>query len=104
VTLTIDPDGSVTGSVGDARLTRARLSRKLVWIGRARPERTTHIIKAELQGALVAAEQITRRRVYIHLRRDGELLRGAWATDGRKIGGKQTMVFTATRLCLSKAS
>ncbi len=102
VTLDIHSDGTVIGVVGDAELASARLKKKTNWFGRENNKRTTHIITGKLEGPIVAAEGIARKKVFIHLRVESDGLLGSLATSGSKIGGKDRMVLTATSLGLNK--
>lgn len=103
VSLDIRSDGSVTGKIGDADLTNAQLKKKRNWFGHEDGRRTTHIIRGELKGPIVAAEGISREKVFIHLRPEDAHLSGSLATSGSKIGGKENMVLTAISLRLVKS-
>jgi hypothetical protein len=101
VKLDIKPDGSVTGSVGDARLTEGRFLNNRGWLGRKLNIETDYIIKGHLDGPIVAAEAITRARVLMPLNFDGGLIKGGVATSGTWFGGKDSMVLTAGSLKLT---
>jgi hypothetical protein len=103
VSLDIAANGNVTGRIGDAELTNAQLKRKRNWFGKDDDRRTTHIIKGDLKGPIVAAEGITRREVFIHLRFDEAHLSGSLATSGSKMGGKESMVLTTISLRLVRS-
>ncbi len=104
VSLDIHSDGSVTGRIGDAKLTNAQLKKKRNWFGREDDgRRSTHIIRGELKGPIVAAEGISRDKVFLHLRVEDAQLCGSLATSGSKIGGKESMVLTAISLRLVKS-
>lgn len=102
VSIVIAADGKVTGKVGDAVLIDGQLKKKANWFGSKSEERTTHVIKADLKGAILDAEGVSREEIFIHLRFEGSLLCGSLATSGAKVGGKESMALTATPLRLSK--
>ncbi len=102
VSLTILADGSVNGTVGDAELLDGQLERKVNWFGSNTKNRTTHLVKGRLKGAIVAKEGVFRERAFIHLRVDHTNLSGSLATSGSKMGGKESMILTAQHLILSK--
>ncbi len=102
VSLLIRPDGSVTGRVGDAELTKGRIAPKRRWFQRDDPRRATHLVRAHLLGPLVAAEGIARREVFVHVRFEGDRAAGSLATSGTKIGGKDSMSLMATPLALTR--
>jgi hypothetical protein len=101
VKLDIKPDGSVTGSVGDARLTEGRFLNNRGWLGRKLNIETDYIIKGHLHGPIIAAEAITRARALMPLNFDGGLIKGGVATSGTWFGGKDSMVLTAGSLKLT---
>jgi len=103
IAVTIAPDGSVTGTVGDAQLVDARLRagrgpvlRSLGW---ARDYR----IHGKLQGDILKDEQVQRDEVDIVFDRsgDGKLVGGA-ASSGSEIGDKGTMKLTAGNMVLTQ--
>ncbi|MGC4074201.1 MAG: hypothetical protein QM760_17160 [Nibricoccus sp.] len=102
VSIEIAADGKVTGKVGDAELIDGQLKKKTNWFGGKNDERTTHVIRAGLKGAILDAEGVSREEIFIHVRLDGSLLCGSLATSGAKVGGKESMALTATPLRLSK--
>lgn len=102
VTLEIYPNGSVTGTVGDAILTNARLVRNRGWIGRKLRIKTDYIVQGRLTGAVIAAEGIHRSGVNIPLNFNGTVFKGGVHTTGSKIGGKEHMVLSAGWLVLSR--
>ena len=92
VALTIHEDGTVDGSVGDATLVEGSI--------RSNPVGSEYIVVADLEGAIVAAEDVTRDGVKIPVDFDGERFVGGVASTGTKAGGKETMVLTASDLVL----
>ena len=72
VKVDIHADGSVTGTVGDAKLTEGRFESNRGWLGRKLHLFSDYIITGDLDGAIVAAENITRSSVKLPLNfRDG---------------------------------
>ena len=96
VKLDIHADGSVTGTVGDAKLTEGRLLRNRGWLFRKLNWATDYIITGGLDGAIVAAGGITRSRVKMPLNFSDGTFGGGVNTsgsgfegfDGRKGEGK----------------
>ena len=97
----IHPDGSVSGTVGDARLTEGRFLKNRGWLGRKLNIETDYIITGNLNGPIVAAEGITRQRVMMPCNFEDGLIKGAVDTDGSlcvfssEKTRKAKMVFTA---------
>jgi hypothetical protein len=59
ISLDIREDGSVTGKVGDATSTKGQLKSNRSWSGRELNLKTDYIITGDLNGSIVAAEEIT---------------------------------------------
>ena len=97
----IHPDGSVTGTVGDATLTEGRFLKNRGWLGRTLNLETDYIITGNLDGAIVAAEGIRRQRVMMPCNFDGGVIKGDVDTDGSlcvfssEKTRKEKMAFTA---------
>jgi hypothetical protein len=102
VRLDILADGSVTGTVGDARLTAGRISRNRGPIGRLLNIKTDYIVRGELRGPVIASEHIERDRVNLPLNWDGRTFRGGLHTSGSAFGGADRMVLTAFHLELTR--
>ncbi len=105
VSLTIAPDGTVTGKVGDATLKDGRLYPNPGKPPKGFTLRTGHVIEADLEGALVTAEKIARAEICIpvDVNRDGQLT-GAFLTSGSEYGGKDEKVFSGGLQPLTKAT
>lgn len=103
VTLDIRDDGAVTGKIGDALLTNARLKKNPGWLDRKLKVKADYVIVGDLQGAIIAAEGITRPRVKIPLNLSGETLTGGIHTCGSQFGGKEQMSLSAAGLTLNRA-
>lgn len=100
--LTIWPDGTVSGTVGDATLRKARLESNRGWLGRKLNLKTDWIIRGELSGPIVAAEKIVRTSVSIPLNHDGKRYTGGLHTSGAKFGGKSGMRLSAAGLVMTR--
>ena len=102
VDLVIARDGTVTGRVGDATLSAARLLPNRGWLGRTLNLATDWIIAGDLTGDIIAAESVHRTRVKIPLNwRDGRFT-GGINTSGSKLGGKKDMILAAGWLNLQR--
>lgn len=97
----INADGSVTGTVGDAKLTNGHFQANRGWLGRKLNLATDFIVSGSLEGALVAAEGISRARVMIPLNFSEGSFKGGVNTSGTLFGGKEKMPFSAADLTLS---
>jgi len=97
----IHPDGSVTGTVGDATLTEGRFLKNRGWLGRKLNIETDYIITGDLDGPIVAAEGITRQRAMMPCNFDDGFIKGAVDTEGSlcvfssEKTRKEKMAFTA---------
>ena len=99
IAVVIRPDGTVTGSVGDAGLRNGKLVRT-GWLGRALGNRNEWIIRGALEGPIVAEEGIVRESVSIPFRlRNGEL-HGGVHTSGWKFGGRERGILSAANMVL----
>ncbi len=92
VTITIHENGAVEGQAGDATLVGGSL--------RKNPLGAPYLVIADLDGPIVAAEEIQRAGVRMPLEFEGEKFTGGLATTGTKAGGKETMILTASDLVL----
>jgi hypothetical protein len=102
VRLVIVADGSVSGGVGDAQLTSARIARNRGAIGRFLHIKTDYIVSGELRGPVIASEHIQRDGVKMPLNWNGSEFTGALHTSGSAFGGADRMVFTAFHLRLAR--
>ena len=94
VTLTIHANGTVEGLAGDTTLIEGRLRKNLLG--------SPYIIRADLAGPIIAAEEVQRDGVSMPLDFDGEKFVGGLATTGTKAGGKESMILTASDLVLTR--
>ncbi len=98
--LVIAADGTVTGTIGDARILSGTLRRNnqvLRKLGN-RP----YLIKARLEGAIVADEGIVRDRITLFLDfKDGKF-NGGFRTSGWEFGGKKRMAMTGVDVRLKR--
>ena len=95
-------DGRVTGTVGDAKLTEGRFQQNRGWLGRKLNLATDYIITGNLDGYIVAADGITRKRVMIPLNFSSGSFNGGVNTSGSMFGGKDKMPFSAMSLTLGR--
>jgi hypothetical protein len=102
VRLVIAADASVTGDVGDAQLTNARMARNRGAIGRFLHIKTDYIVSGELRGLVIAAENVHRDRVNLPLNWNGSVFSGSLHTSGSAFGGADRMVLTAFHLHLTR--
>ena len=105
VSVTIAPDGTVTGKVGDAALKDGHLYPNPGKPPKGFMLQTSYVIEADLEGSLVAAEGIARAEICIpiELNRDGQLT-GAFLTSGSEYGGKSERVFSGGLRPLAKGA
>jgi len=101
VTVDIHADGSVIGTVGDAKLTEGRFQQNRGWLGRKLNLATDYIITGNLDGAIVAAEGIAREHVKMPLNFSGGSFKGGVNTSGSMFGGKDKMILSAMSLTLA---
>lgn len=87
VSIDIYQDGTVTGKIGDATLTAGQFKQNRGWLGRKLNLATDYIITGSLNGAIVAAEHITRSSVKIPLDFCGNTFAGGVNTSGSGIEG-----------------
>ncbi len=95
VALTVAPDGTVTGTIGDAVLRHGRLKANRGPIGRMLNLKTDYIITGDLDGPVIKAEDIVRSGVTLPFNLTEGRLDGAVHTSGWKFGGKEKMMLTA---------
>lgn len=95
VVLEIRPDGTVTGTVGDAVLRNGRFQANRGAIGRRLNLATDWIVTGGLDGPLVRSEGIVRRSVTMPVDLREGRLDGAVHSSGWLFGGKKLMMFTA---------
>ena len=87
VKVDIHADGSVTGTVGDAKLSEGHFESNRGWLLRKLNWATDYIITGGLDGAIVAAEGITRSRVKMPLNFIGGTFAGGVNTSGSGFEG-----------------
>lgn len=102
VALDIRPDSSVTGKIGDATITNGHFTQNRGRLGRALNWATDYIIQGKLDGAVIAAEGITRESVSIPLNFISDAFVGGVHTSGSKFGGKEKMILSARSLTLRR--
>jgi hypothetical protein len=108
VMVDIHADGSVTGTVGDARLTQGRFAANRGWLLRKLNWSCDYMITGGLDGDLVAAEAIKRERVMIALNYSDGIFNGGVDTEGSlcvfssEQTRKEKMALTARPLKLNR--
>lgn len=107
VSVDIHADGSVTGKVGDAKLTGGRFQPNRGWLGRMLSLYSDYIITGNLDGDIVSAEGITRASIKIPLDFNGGVFKGGVHTSGSKLvekdQWKEKMIFSAASLTLTRS-
>lgn len=98
--LKVLPDGSVTGKVGDATLSKGQLKKNRGRLGRWLKVKTDYIIVGDLKGPIVSAESIQRSGVKIPFNLKGGTMVGGVHTTGSKFGGKKSMKLSAASMAL----
>ena len=96
VNLHISPDGAVTGRVGDAALVRGRIAANRDALGRTLNLATDYVIVADLNGPLIAAEQVKRDDISMPFDLVNGHLRGGFGTDGQWLAGRDRVVVSAS--------
>jgi hypothetical protein len=102
VQIRIAPDGSVTGTIGDAVLRNGRLTGNRSSLERALHVKTDWIVAGELDGDVIRAEGIRRASVTVPLDWVDGHFEGGVNTSGTHFGGKDTMWLAAGHLRLER--
>jgi hypothetical protein len=102
VKLDIHADGSVTGTVGDAKLMDGLFQRNRGWLGRHLNLATDYVIRGGLDGPIVAAEGITRSGVAIPLNFTDGIFAGGVNTSDPILGEGKGFVAGNLKLVRSK--
>ena len=103
VRLAIYPDGSITGTVGDATLIDARMRPNRTLLQRMTHLGTDYVIEATLAGDILRAENVQRASVSIPVDWKDGVFTGSIITSGTYDGDKDTMKLTASDLVLRRA-
>ncbi len=100
VTLTIRPDGKVSGTIGDATIREGEIKPNS-WFLRllGNPD---YVIYCKLEGALIAREQIRREAIKLLVDYKAGKLVGGFHSSGLKFGGKEKMMLSGSDLVLRK--
>ena len=100
--ITVERDGRVTGTIGDATLVDGRLCdprgavSKVLRVGHA------WAVEGDLSGAIVRADGVTRERVHVLLDWNGREFRGELQTNGNLDGAPAEQPLTAAKLVLRR--
>ena len=101
--LEIARDGGVTGTVGDARLVRARCERNRGDLGRELGIKTVWIVRGDLEGELIADEGLRRDAVSIPIDlREGRLEGGLHSSGSKLPGDPAERIVSAADLVLER--
>ncbi len=109
VAVDIRADGSVVGKIGEATLVDGRLQSNRGWLGRKLNLWSDYIIEGKLNSPIVAAEGITRDRVFIPLNFNDGVFAGGIITSGASClfssekTRKEKMALTAVDLKLIRS-
>jgi hypothetical protein len=104
VSLTIEPDGTVGGRIGDAELQNGRIARNRGWLGRTLGLNSDFLVTGQLAGCVIEADGICRDSVKIPLNLVDGRLTGGLHTSGTIAGGRKSMILTVTRLSLDRVT
>jgi hypothetical protein len=102
VNVTIAPDGTVAGTIGDAALRDGRLEINRTAIGRALHVKTDWIIRGTLDGAVIKSDGIRRDGVMVPVNFTGGRFEGGVNTTGSHFGGRESMWLAAQGLVLER--
>jgi hypothetical protein len=102
VEIQIHDDLTVTGRVGDATLANGRLISNRGSLARAAGLGRDYEIRADLDGLLIAAEQVRRDGVTIVFDLDASGLHGGLTSTGTKVGGKNVVQIAAGKMRLAR--
>ncbi len=109
VKVDIHTDGSVSGTVGDAKLTDGRFESNRGWLGRKLNLWSDYIIAGGLDSDFVSAEGIKRERVSLALNYKDGIFNGGLGTEGAfcvfssEQTRKEKMALTAMPLTLIRS-
>lgn len=98
----IQPDGNVTGTVGDAQLAAGRFERSPGYTWHKIDRVKHYAVRGELRGAGLAAEGIARTKIAILLRVTEGSVTAYVGTNGLKVEEKQTIQLRAPSVVLTK--
>lgn len=102
VRVTIDSAGRVAGRVGDAELFNGHVRPNRGAIARALGWKTDFIITGQLNGPVIAAEQVVREGVRIPFDLVDGRIEGGIHTTGSKSRGREGMALSARNLVLQR--
>jgi hypothetical protein len=104
VRVAIADDGSVAGTVGDAKLSNARFSPARGPVGRALRIGPEYVITGQLIGPVIRAEALTRASVRVLLDFKKDSFEGELQTSGTGDGTPADLILNATGLVLRRGS
>jgi hypothetical protein len=100
--LSIESDGGVTGTVGDATLRNGRFEPNRNALERAIHLKTDWIVRGDLDGDVIKSEKIHRASVMVPLDWIDGHFEGGVNTSGSHFGGRESMWLAAGRLRLER--
>jgi hypothetical protein len=98
ISLNILPDGKITGTFGDARITGGEVKENSVLKHLGNPD---YLIDLVLEGPIVKDEGIERTSVRLLVDLKNDVITGDFRTSGSKFGDKNTMQMTGADLVLT---
>ncbi len=102
IELTIRPDGTVAGHVGDAQISESHI---IAGRGNVRASMgwgRDYIVQANLAGPIIESERIHRDAINIIFDHHGSELQGGFHTSGSKFGGRDDMRLSAGSMVLRR--
>ncbi len=90
----INSKGLVSGRVGEANIT-------IGYFKKALSGKQNYVIEAFLSGPIIRAENLKRDQIFLTLHSKNNRLYGEFKTNGIKMDGKETLVFSGSGLTLS---
>jgi hypothetical protein len=100
--ITIRPDGTVAGKIGDATISTGFLGRNTTPPAKRLGAPTKYMITAKLSGPIIASERIVRESITIPIDLAGTSLVGAFRTSGTEQGGKDKAILAGSIKALNK--
>jgi hypothetical protein len=98
VDISIAPDASFTGCIGDANLVNGQLRSDRGWLARKLGWKRDWIVTGDLAGPIVARDSVVRAGVTMPIDWTGNRFVGGLTTTGAEFGGKERMKLSAGRM------
>lgn len=100
--LMIDAQGNVTGTIGDAQVQNGRLTRRTQLMRKLGNK--DYLMEAKLEGPLIAAESIQRKKIWLMVDLKNQQLEGGMNTSGWHLGSKKRMFLTINKVVLTRVA